>query len=168
MSRIGIYPGTFDPITLGHGDIIRRALKVVDQLIIGVALDTGKEPLFDLETRARLVKDDVAAMLGDDAKRVLVQPFEGLLANFASANGAQLLIRGLRAVSDFEYEFQMASVNNKIAPELETVFLTASDHTHFISSRFVKQIARLGGEVHSFVSPAVAWALKAHFTKISE
>lgn len=168
MSRIGIYPGTFDPITLGHGDIIRRALKVVDTLIIGVALDTGKEPLFDLDTRARLVKEDVQEMLGEDAKRVQVQPFEGLLANFANANGAKLLIRGLRAVSDFEYEFQMASVNNKIAPELETVFLTASDHTHFISSRFVKQIARLGGDVHPFVSPSVAWALKAHFTKVSE
>ena len=164
MSRIGIYPGTFDPITLGHGDIIRRALRVVDTLIIGVALDTGKEPLFDLETRTRLVKDDLA-VLGDDAKRVQVQSFEGLLANFASANGAKLLIRGLRAVSDFEYEFQMASVNNKIAPELETVFLTASDHTHFISSRFVKQIARLGGDVHAFVSPGVAWALKAHFSQ---
>lgn len=164
--RVGIYPGTFDPITLGHGDIIRRALKVVDTLIIGVALDTGKEPLFDLETRTRLVKDDLA-ILGEDAKRVQVQSFEGLLAHFAHANGAQLLIRGLRAVSDFEYEFQMASVNNKIAPDLETVFLTASDHTHFISSRFVKQIARLGGDVHPFVSPGVAWALKAHFTKLS-
>lgn len=162
MQRIGIYPGTFDPITLGHGDIIRRALKVVDKLIIGVALDTGKEPLFTLETRTALVKADIAA-LGADAARVEVKAFEGLLATFARTNNAQLLIRGLRAVSDFEYEFQMASVNNKIAPDIETVFLTASDHTHFISSRFVKQIARLGGDVLPFVSPGVSEALKALF-----
>jgi pantetheine-phosphate adenylyltransferase len=161
--RTGIYPGTFDPITLGHGDIIRRALNVVDKLIIGVALDTGKEPLFDLATRTTLVKADIAA-LGADAKRVEVKAFEGLLATFARANGATLLVRGLRAVSDFEYEFQMASVNNKIAPDLETVFLTASDHTHFISSRFVKQIARLDGDVLPFVSPNVAAALANHFS----
>jgi pantetheine-phosphate adenylyltransferase len=163
MMRTGIYPGTFDPITLGHGDIIRRALNVVDKLIIGVALDTGKEPLFDLATRTALVKSDIAA-LGANAERVDVKAFEGLLATFARANGASLLVRGLRAVSDFEYEFQMASVNNKIAPDLETVFLTASDHTHFISSRFVKQIARLGGDVLPFVSPNVASALAKHFS----
>lgn len=161
--RIGIYPGTFDPITLGHDDIIRRALNVVDTLIIGVALDTGKEPVFDLETRVALVRAEVAS-LGEDAARVKVMPFEGLLVNFAHENGAKLLIRGLRAVSDFEYEFQMASVNNKIAPDVETVFLTASDHTHFISSRFVKQIARLRGDVSSFVSPRVAKALHTHFS----
>jgi pantetheine-phosphate adenylyltransferase len=158
----GIYPGTFDPITLGHMDIIRRALRVVDKLIIGVALDSGKEPIFDVDFRAQLVKQDIKA-LGEDATRVEVQTFGGLLANFAREQKASLLIRGLRAVSDFEYEFQMASVNNKIAPELETVFLTASDTTHFISSRFVKQIARLGGDVSKFVSPAVAESLTQHF-----
>jgi len=161
--RTGIYPGTFDPITLGHDDIIRRALRVVDRLIIGVAHDTGKEPIFDVATRAKLIEEEIAD-LGADAARVKVRPFEGLLVNFAQENGASLLIRGLRAVSDFEYEFQMASVNNKIAADIETVFLTASDSTHFISSRFVKQIARLGGEVHPFVSPRVAKALKAHFS----
>ena len=160
--RIGIYPGTFDPITFGHMDIIRRALRVVDQLIIGVALDSAKEPLFDVESRARLVRADIQA-LGEEARRIQVKPFGGLLARFAHEEKATLLIRGLRAVSDFEYEFQMASVNNKIAPELETVFLTASDATHFISSRFVKQIARLGGDVSKFVSPAIADALRQEY-----
>lgn len=161
--RIGIYPGTFDPITLGHGDIIRRALKVVDELVIAVALDTAKQPIFPLETRVKLAEEEARALDPSFAKRVCAVPFEGLLVNFAREHKASLLIRGLRAVSDFEYEFQMASVNQKLAPEIETVFLTASDHTHFISSRFVKQIARLGGDVLPFVSPRVAEALKAHF-----
>lgn len=156
MNRTGIYPGTFDPITFGHMDIIRRALHVVDKLVIGVALDSAKQPLFDVKTRAAMVEKDIANALGVDEQRVVVRPFSGLLVNFAREQGASLLIRGLRAVSDFEYEFQMASVNNKIAPEIETVFLTASDTTHFISSRFVKQIARLGGDVTKFVSPDVA------------
>ena len=160
--RIGIYPGTFDPITIGHMDIVRRALHVLDKLIIGVALDSAKEPIFDIEKRADLVRAEIKSLNGD-APRVEVKPFSGLLANFAREQGATLLIRGLRAVSDFEYEFQMASVNNKIAPELETVFLTASDATHFISSRFVKQIARLGGDVSKFVSPAVAAALRQEY-----
>lgn len=160
--RIGIYPGTFDPITFGHMDIIRRALHVVDKLIIGVALDSAKEPLFDVEQRSALVRSDIKA-LGEDAARIEVKGFSGLLVSFAREQKATLLIRGLRAVSDFEYEFQMASVNNKIAAEIETVFLTASDATHFISSRFVKQIARLGGDVSKFVSPTVADALKQEY-----
>ena len=154
--RTGIYPGTFDPITFGHMDIIRRALSVVDKLVIGVALDSAKEPLFDVKTRAAMVQKDISNAMGIDPSRITVKPFSGLLVNFAREEGATLLIRGLRAVSDFEYEFQMASVNNKIAAEIETVFLTASDATHFISSRFVKQIGRLGGDVSKFVSPDVA------------
>lgn len=160
--RIGIYPGTFDPITYGHMDIIRRALRVVDKLIIGVAQDSAKEPIFDMKTRAKLVREDLK-ILGADAARIDVQHFSGLLVKFANEQKATLLIRGLRAVSDFEYEFQMASVNNKIAPDIETVFLTASDATHFISSRFVKQIARLGGDVTKFVSVNVAEALQQQF-----
>ncbi len=163
--RIGIYPGTFDPITFGHMDIIRRALRVVDQLIIGVALDSAKQPLFDVRTRAAMVEQDIAP-LGAEAKRIRVLPFSGLLVNFAHEEKASLLIRGLRAVSDFEYEFQMASVNSKIAPDIETVFLTASDATHFISSRFVKQIARLGGDVSKFVSPTVAEMMRNEYLNI--
>lgn len=160
--RIGVYPGTFDPITFGHLDIIKRALHVVDKLVIGVALDTGKAPIFSLEMRADLVKTDVQG-LGEDAKRVEVKTFSGLLVNFAAENNATLLIRGLRAVSDFEYEFQMACMNNRLNPTMETVFLTASEDTHFISSRFVKQIARLGGDISSFVSANVSNHIKAHF-----
>lgn len=163
--RIGVYPGTFDPITVGHMDIIKRALHVVDKLVIAVALDTGKAPVFDLVTRSQLVEEDVRA-LGKDASRIEVKTFSGLLVSFAQENNASLLIRGLRAVSDFEYEFQMACMNNRLKPDIETVFLTASEDTHFISSRFVKQIARLGGDISSFVSPNVAKHLKAHFAGI--
>lgn len=161
--RIAIYPGTFDPITFGHMDIIRRALHVVDKLIVGVAHDSGKQPAFTVEQRAELVRKELQT-LGDDAARVQAHPFSGLLANFAREQNATILLRGLRAVSDFEYEFQMASVNNKIAPELETVFLTASDSTHYISSRFVKQIAQLGGDVSTMVSPNIAKALAEKFS----
>lgn len=165
MLRTGIYPGTFDPITVGHMDIIKRALHVVDRLIIGVALDTGKAPVFDLAMRSKLVKEDVSSLLGEEAKRIEVKGFSGLLVNFAEESGANVIIRGLRAVSDFEYEFQMACMNSRLKADVETVFLTASESTHFISSRFVKQIAKLGGDISSFVSPNVAKHLRDHFIK---
>ena len=144
-------------------DIIQRALHVVDKLIIGVALDTGKEPVFDLAMRSKLVKEDIKR-LGANAKRVQVKSFPGLLMDFAEEEGAQLVIRGLRAVSDFEYEFQMACMNSRLNHDIETVFLTASEDTHFISSRFVRQIARLGGDISTFVSPNVAKHLQKHFS----
>ena len=145
-NRTAIYAGTFDPITNGHMDIIQRALHVVDRLIIGVAEDTGKSPIFSINERIQLVKREVLS-LGDDVNRVEVNGFSGLLVEFAADNEAKLLVRGLRAVSDFEYEFQMACMNSKLAPDTETIFLTASESTHFVSSRFVKQISRLGGDV---------------------
>lgn len=161
MNRTGVYAGTFDPITNGHLDIIRRALAVVDHLVIGVAADTGKSPAFSLERRTALVKTDMA-QLGGLASRVEVHAFTGLLVNFAQEHAASLLIRGLRAVSDFEYEFQMANLNHKLSPGIETIFLAASEATHFVSSRFIRQIAGLGGDISEFVSPAVAKALAGH------
>lgn len=164
IPRTGIYPGTFDPITVGHTDIIRRALRVVDRLIIGVAADTGKTPIFPLEERSQMVREDLAALPEAD-NRIEVKPFSGLLVSFAQENNAGIIIRGLRAVSDFEYEFQMTCMNSRLNPEIETVFLTASENTQFISSRFVKQIARLGGDISQFVSPLVAGHLQKHYNQ---
>lgn len=152
--RVGVYPGTFDPITLGHMDIIRRASKVVDRLIVAVAENDGKQPLFTTEDRVAMILHDTAE-LRDKGATIEVHPFRSLLIHFAHEVGAKVLIRGLRAVSDFEYEFQMASMNSRLDPEIETLFLTASERQQFISSRFVKEIARLGGDISSFVSPAV-------------
>lgn len=162
-NRIGVYPGTFDPITSGHMDIIRRALCVVDHLVIGVAEDTGKQPIFDIQERADMVRQDVKTLLPGESERITVAPFSGLLVTFAQAHSASLIVRGLRAVSDYEYEFQMACMNNRLDPEIETIFLTASESTHFISSRFVKQIAKLGGDISSLVSLPVANHLRAYF-----
>ncbi len=160
--RIGLYPGTFDPITAGHLDIIQRATKLVDYLIVGVALNAGKGPMFTMEERVQLVRDDVAA-LPTNGVPIEVRSFDSLLMNFAVEIDAAMIIRGLRAVSDFEYEFQMAGMNARLNPKVETVFLMASDRHQFISSRFVKEVGRLGGDVRHFVSPAVAARLYERF-----
>jgi len=161
--RIGIYPGTFDPITNGHADIIRRAIRIVDRLVIGVARNDGKGPLFPTDDRVEIVRDEVAHLENGDAERIEVRAFDSLLVDFARSVGATVVIRGLRAVSDFEYEFQMAGMNARLNPEIETVFLMASDRFQFISSRFVKEIGALGGEVSHFVSPRVARRLSDRF-----
>jgi pantetheine-phosphate adenylyltransferase len=157
---IGVYPGTFDPITLGHLDIIRRGTRVVDHLIVAIAGNDGKDPLFSLEDRLAMVEGDIGG-IADAGTRIEVRPFDGLLVSFAEEVGASLILRGLRAVSDFEYEFQMVGMNSRLAPALETVFLMAADNCQFISSRFVKEICRLGGDISQFVTPAVAQRLDA-------
>jgi len=161
--RIGIYPGTFDPITNGHSDIIRRAVRVVDRLVIGVARNDGKGPLFATDERVEIVRDEIAHLENGDAERIEVCAFDTLLMSFAHSVGAKVIIRGLRAVSDFEYEFQMAGMNARLNPDIETVFLMASDRFQFISSRFVKEIGALGGDVSHFVSPRVAGRLLDRF-----
>jgi len=164
--RVAVYPGTFDPITIGHMDIILRAARIVDRLIIGVAMNAGKGPIFSLEERVRIVEEEIAAQNdGDLTRRIEVRSFDSLLMHFAMSVHAGIIIRGLRAVSDFEYEFQMAGMNARLNPKIETVFLMASDRYQFISSRFVKEIGALGGEIGHFVSPRVAERLKARFAE---
>ena len=160
--RIGLYPGTFDPITFGHIDIITRAMSVVDHLVVAVATNEGKGPLYGTDARVALVEAEMEG-LRKQGHSIEVRSFDTLLMNFAIQIGATAIVRGLRAVSDFEYEFQMAGMNHRLNPKIETVFLMASDKYQFISSRFVKEIARVGGEVRHFVSPMVADALAEEF-----
>lgn len=150
--RIGIYPGTFDPITRGHADIIRRAARLVDRLIIGVTTNPSKNPMFDTEERLAMVKREVANMNLDNVE---VIGFNALLMKFAEAQGASMIVRGLRAVADFEYEYQMAGMNQQLDDEIETVFLMADVSLQPIASKLVKEIALYGGDISNFVSPTV-------------
>lgn len=155
-AKVGVYPGTFDPITVGHLDVIARSAEhLVDRLIVAVATNAGKEPLFDLDERVKLVEDGLESLSAQTRTAIEVMPFDTLLVKFVAEMGAGVIVRGLRAVSDFEYEFQMAAMNRRLTTEVETVFLMSSDRNQFISSRFVKEIARLGGDVSEFVPPKV-------------
>lgn len=161
MTRTALYPGTFDPLTNGHLDIIGRAVKLVDKLVIGVAINEAKKPLFSLEERVAMVEHQTAGLAGDAT--IEVMPFEGLLMHFAQQIGAQSIVRGLRAVSDFEYEFQMVAMNQQLNDEIETVFLMADPRHQAIASRLVKEIAALGGDVSAFVPPAIEARLKERY-----
>ncbi len=159
LMRTGIYPGTFDPITLGHMDIIQRGARLFDRLIVGVAYNPDKQPLFSLEERVQQVDRELAKLRAKGLD-VSAEPFSNLLMAFVVEHKGTAILRGIRAVSDYEYEFQMASMNARINPGVETVFLTASEGQHFIASRLVKEIAKLGGDVASFVSPEINQALR--------
>ena len=163
--RIGLYPGTFDPITLGHIDIIQRAMALVDRLVIGVAINRDKGPLFSLEERVAMIKAECAAITAVTGGEIVVHPFENLLIDCARDVGAGIIIRGLRAVADFEYEFQMVGMNRALDSSVETVFLMADARRQAIASKLVKEIARLGGDVSRFVTPPVARALKDRYVK---
>jgi len=157
-ARIGLYPGTFDPVTLGHLDIVKRAVKLVDTLVIGVAINAAKDPMFNLDERVAMLKAEAGKLAAGQAT-IEVRPFDTLLVKFAEDVGAGVIIRGLRAVSDFEFEFQMVAMNQRLNSEIETVFLMADPRHQAISSRLVKEIALLGGDITAFTTPAVAVAL---------
>ena len=159
----GLYPGTFDPITLGHVDIIERAVKLVDRLYVGVAINRDKRPLFSLEERVGMVSHEMARIAAASGTEIIVRPFETLLMQFAEEVGADVIIRGLRAVSDFEYEFQMVGMNQALNDQIETVFLMADVRYQSIASRLVKEIARLNGDISSFVPAEVAGRLATKF-----
>ena len=154
MTRTAIYPGSFDPLTKGHEDLIRRSLSLADRVVVAVAVNSSKQPLFPVAERLALLQ----AAMGDDP-RVAFQSFDGLLAEFAKTVGASIVVRGLRAVSDFEYEFQMALMNRQLHPSLETVFLVPAVDLTYLSSSLVREVARYGGDVSALVHPAVAAAL---------
>ena len=161
--RVGLYPGTFDPVTVGHLDIIKRACTLVDSLVIGVAINRDKGPLFSLEERVEMIERHLNE-INLSGTEIIVEPFENLLIDKAEEVGAQLIIRGLRAVSDFEYEFQLVGMNRAMNDRVETVFLMAEAKHQAIASRLVKEIARLGGDVSKFVTPGVEQALRQKFS----
>ncbi|MGR3837125.1 MAG: pantetheine-phosphate adenylyltransferase [Cognatishimia sp.] len=159
--RTGLYPGTFDPITLGHVDIIRRAAVLVDRLVIGVAINRDKGPLFTLEERVAMIEAECAKLSAETGTEIVAHPFENLLIDCAKDVGASIIVRGLRAVTDFEYEYQMVGMNRALDSSIETVFLMADLQHQAIASKLVKEIARLGGDITKFVTPSVKDALKA-------
>ena len=163
--RIGLYPGTFDPITLGHIDIIRRAALLVDRLVIGVAINRDKGPLFTLEERVAMIEAECAALSQETCTQIIAHPFENLLIDCARDVGAQVILRGLRAVADFEYELQMVDMNRALDRSIETVFLMAEPQHQAIASKLVKEIARLGGDVRQFVTPSVRNGLLMRFDR---
>lgn len=163
--RIGLYPGTFDPITLGHIDIIRRASALVDKLVIGVAINRDKGPLFSLEERVAMIEAECVTLSEETGVEIVAHPFENLLIKCAEDVGAGIIVRGLRAVADFEYEFQMVGMNRAMNADIEMVFLMAEPAHQAIASKLVKEIARMGGPVTKFVPPDVEAALKAKFAK---
>lgn len=159
--RIAIYPGAFDPITKGHISIIKRSLRVADKVIVAIAHDSIKNSLFSVDERCALVLDDINNFIDKDLRdRIAVKAFKGLLVDFVHQEKASFIVRGLRAVSDFEYEFQLFSANTRLAPDVETIFLPATDDAYFISSTIVKEVSRLGGDVSKFVSENTAAKLK--------
>ena len=164
--RIGLYPGTFDPITLGHVDIIQRAVQLVDRLVIGVAINRDKGPLFPLEARVAMVEAECAGIVAKTGGEIIVHPFENLLIDCARDVGASVIVRGLRAVADFEYEFQMVGMNRAMDSSVETVFLMADARRQAIASKLVKEIARLGGDISKFVTPPVADALRQRYARV--
>jgi len=159
MNRTAVYPGSFDPITKGHEDLIHRSLGFVDRIVVAVAVNVAKQPLFTFDERVALIRECVPD------KRVEVQSFDGLLVDFAKKVGATVIVRGLRAVSDFEYEFQMALMNRNLGPHIETVFLVPAFDLTYLSSSLVREVARFGGDVSALVHPAVQKALKRKFAK---
>lgn len=161
--RTGLYPGTFDPVTRGHTDVIRRAAKLVDHLIVGVAINRDKGPLFSLEERVEMIKRETAPISEKTGIVIEPRPFENLLMHFAEEVGASVIIRGLRAVADFEYEFQMVGMNRALNADIEMVFLMAEPQHQAIASKLVKEIARMGGDISKFVSPEVKASLKQKF-----
>lgn len=161
--KVAIYPGTFDPITFGHLDIIARSAKIFEQVIVAVAQDTKKSTHFSLEERVEMVNHEILRL---NLSNVKVKAFSGLLVNFVKSEGARIIVRGLRALADFEYEFQMSYMNHKLQPDIETIFLPATENGHFISSSFVNEIARLGGNLKGYVSEEVAAKIKQHYKTI--
>ena len=165
MERIGLYPGTFDPVTMGHMDIIGRAMKLVDRLIIGVAVSESKRPLFLLEERIQMMRDECEPLEGPGRAKIEVKPFDKLLMHFAEDQNVNVIVRGLRAVSDFEYEFQMTAMNEQLNREIETVFLMADVKHQAVASRLVKEIARFGGDITPFVTPRIKERLLEKYEK---